>query len=312
MTTYYYNTKSKQRPRSIITNFNSESWDNGSPKSMETPPSRRLSNQHVPYFSLFSTPTWQTTFTYQHEQQEEEQKSPPIDFDFLNHEKDYFFQNHLWAYPQKEQEKPLLTPPPQSPTRQKIDDYFSPSVVDIHGLGKGLFLNQLKDSQRIYQVGFKNKQDYFYTDDKFQINDKVVVEADRGYDIGIVLQEELNTTTAATAIILAQKKKKSSNNSPNNETPTVIRRIFRLANPIELDTMEKKKGDEEKALALCQAKIKQKGLPMQVVSAEYQWDRRKLTFYFKADERIDFRELVRELFKIYKTRIWMCASNSTN
>lgn len=40
-------------------------------------------------------------------------------------------------------------------------------------------------------------------------------------------------------------------------------------------------------------------------------DRRKLTFYFKANERIDFRELVRELFKIYKTRIWMCcASNS--
>lgn len=36
-------------------------------------------------------------------------------------------------------------------------------------------------------------------------------------------------------------------------------------------------------------------------------DRRKLTFYFKANERIDFRELVRELFKIYKTRIWMCA-----
>lgn len=37
-------------------------------------------------------------------------------------------------------------------------------------------------------------------------------------------------------------------------------------------------------------------------------DRRKLTFYFKANERIDFRELVRELFKIYKTRIWMCAN----
>lgn len=41
-------------------------------------------------------------------------------------------------------------------------------------------------------------------------------------------------------------------------------------------------------------------------------DRRKLTFYFKANERIDFRELVRELFKIYKTRIWMCAYASMN
>lgn len=38
-------------------------------------------------------------------------------------------------------------------------------------------------------------------------------------------------------------------------------------------------------------------------------DRRKLTFYFVSDRRIDFRDLVRELFKIYKTRIWMCAVN---
>ncbi|KAL9557758.1 hypothetical protein MBANPS3_001228 [Mucor bainieri] len=39
-------------------------------------------------------------------------------------------------------------------------------------------------------------------------------------------------------------------------------------------------------------------------------DRRKLTFYFVAEKRVDFRELVRELFKLYKTRIWMCAVNS--
>ena len=41
-------------------------------------------------------------------------------------------------------------------------------------------------------------------------------------------------------------------------------------------------------------------------SASYR-DRRKLTYFFMADRRIDFRELVRELFKVYKTRIWMCA-----
>ena len=44
---------------------------------------------------------------------------------------------------------------------------------------------------------------------------------------------------------------------------------------------------------------------MQVVSAEYQFDRHKLTFYFEAERRIDFRELVRDLFAIYKTRIWL-------
>jgi hypothetical protein len=44
---------------------------------------------------------------------------------------------------------------------------------------------------------------------------------------------------------------------------------------------------------------------MQVLDAEYQYDRHKLTFYFEADRRIDFRELVSELFSQYKTRIWM-------
>jgi len=44
---------------------------------------------------------------------------------------------------------------------------------------------------------------------------------------------------------------------------------------------------------------------MTVVDAEYQFDRNKLTFFFEAEGRIDFRELVRDLFSIYKTRIWM-------
>lgn len=43
-------------------------------------------------------------------------------------------------------------------------------------------------------------------------------------------------------------------------------------------------------------------LPMEVCDAEWQWDRRKLTFYYVADSRVDFRELVRELFRLYKTR----------
>ena len=44
---------------------------------------------------------------------------------------------------------------------------------------------------------------------------------------------------------------------------------------------------------------------MKIIDAEYQYDRHKLTFYFEAEGRVDFRELVRELFGVYKTRIWM-------
>lgn len=45
---------------------------------------------------------------------------------------------------------------------------------------------------------------------------------------------------------------------------------------------------------------------MEILDAEWQWDRRKLTFYYTSDQRVDFRELVRELFRIWKTRVWLC------
>jgi hypothetical protein len=53
------------------------------------------------------------------------------------------------------------------------------------------------------------------------------------------------------------------------------------------------------------AKVLEQRLPMTILDAEYQFDRHKLTFFFEADRRIDFRELVSELFSLYKTRIWM-------
>jgi cell fate regulator YaaT (PSP1 superfamily) len=66
-----------------------------------------------------------------------------------------------------------------------------------------------------------------------------------------------------------------------------------------------KSQDEAKALQLCQSKVRQKKLPMEVIDAEYQWDRRKLTFYFVAEKRIDFRELVRELFRFVSFVLWV-------
>jgi cell fate regulator YaaT (PSP1 superfamily) len=83
--------------------------------------------------------------------------------------------------------------------------------------------------------------------------------------------------------------------------------IYAKASPQEMQLLTMKGQDEAKALSLCQSKVRAKKLPMEVVDAEYQWDRRKLTFYFVAEKRIDFRELVRELFRLYKTRIWMAA-----
>merc|ERR1719296_614460 len=84
-----------------------------------------------------------------------------------------------------------------------------------------------------------------------------------------------------------------------------LRRIMRVATHDEISLLEVKRGEEEMLLKICRTKVRQRGLPMTVVDAEYQFDRNKLTFFFQAEGRIDFRELVRDLFSIYKTRIWM-------
>ncbi len=88
---------------------------------------------------------------------------------------------------------------------------------------------------------------------------------------------------------------------------------------MEIDSrMMEKMKDEYEAMMICREKVIQRGLPMQIVDAEYQWqvtpllgvcdrqadslrrDRRKLTFYFKADKRVDFRDLTKENFRIFK------------
>merc|ERR1712125_158686 len=80
---------------------------------------------------------------------------------------------------------------------------------------------------------------------------------------------------------------------------------IRLATHDEVSLLAMKREEEEELLKICRGKVRQRGLPMHVVDAEYQFDRHKLTFFFEAEGRIDFRELVRDLFSMYKTRIWM-------
>ncbi|KAI9262339.1 PSP1 C-terminal conserved region-domain-containing protein [Phascolomyces articulosus] len=179
---------------------------------------------------------------------------------------------------------------------------------DTFHMGKGIPLHQLLPTTPIFMVELTQgtgKPEMFYMEkekqednteedekDMIHMDDLVIVEADRGHDLGKVVQMNMSVQDVL---------------SDNNHGQT-IRRLYRRATEAEIATLPAKTHDEAKALLVCQSKIREKGLPMQVVSAEYQWDRRKLTFHFVAEERVDFRELVRELFKLYKTRIWMCAA----
>ncbi|KAI9355417.1 PSP1 C-terminal conserved region-domain-containing protein [Zopfochytrium polystomum] len=137
-----------------------------------------------------------------------------------------------------------------------------------------------------------------------RIGDLVIVEADRGKDLGKVICDSIMN-----AAQLQQFRSQHRNVMLDAHADREVhpKRIFKLAYPNEIAMLVAKSQDEAKATAVCQTKIRQRKLPMEVVDAEYQWDRRKLTFYFVAESRIDFRDLVKDLFKVYKTRIWMCA-----
>jgi hypothetical protein len=85
--------------------------------------------------------------------------------------------------------------------------------------------------------------------------------------------------------------------------------IKRLAQNHEIFSLREKEGQEAKAKRVCMQKVKEHNLNMEILDAEFQMDWKKLTFYYFADAYINFNSLVTDLFKIYKTRIWMSAIN---
>ncbi|KAG2196479.1 hypothetical protein INT46_001044 [Mucor plumbeus] len=170
-------------------------------------------------------------------------------------------------------------------------------IIKIDDMGKGTRLDsEILNDAIFYVVEFKGgRSDVFYSQQKtIKEYDLVIVEADRGRDIGKITME--NISKQQLEIFYSQLK----NN--NNQNPTAeekkkylpneiyVKCIFRQARSDEITLLMAKGQDEAKALMVCQSKIKQKKLNMQVVDAEYQWDRRKLTFYFVAEKRVDFRE----------------------
>ncbi|KAJ6505879.1 PSP1 C-terminal conserved region-domain-containing protein [Mycena vitilis] len=151
--------------------------------------------------------------------------------------------------------------------------------------------------------------------DPIRVGDLVIVEADRGKDLGKVVNDSI-TLSEVEAFWAGQQRFGTGQSPPTSpggpdggaaKKEIAPKMIYGKAGAGDAQLLVAKMQDEVKALQLCQTKVRAKKLPMEVVDAEYQWDRRKLTFYFVAEKRIDFRELVRELFRLYKTRIWMAS-----
>ena len=114
-------------------------------------------------------------------------------------------------------------------------------------------------------------------------NDHVIVETARGLEYGRVVLPIRDV--------------------PEEELKQPLKEVIRIATK-EDDLHERENREkEEDAYAVCQKKIREHGLEMKLVSAEYTFDNSKLTFYFTADGRVDFRELVKDLAGIFRTRI---------
>jgi cell fate regulator YaaT (PSP1 superfamily) len=116
----------------------------------------------------------------------------------------------------------------------------------------------------------------------FKENDLVIVEAERGLDYGyVVIKGRL----------------------PAEKQEVPLRKIIRIAVPADLEQIEKNKASIKSVFGTCLKKIEERKLEMKLVEAEYSFDRSKLIFYFTSEGRIDFRELVKDLAKIFRTRI---------
>jgi len=142
------------------------------------------------------------------------------------------------------------------------------------------------------EVRFKStRTDYFtYSGVDLHPGDAVVVEADRGEDLGRV-----------TAVGQIAERKCSS--SGGCATPTPDRKVLRVAGGDDLERLERLREEEDGVRRQARRIVTRHNLKMKVTEAEWQYDRNKLLLYFTADRRVDFRELVRDLARAFRTRI---------
>ena len=149
---------------------------------------------------------------------------------------------------------------------------------------------------RVVEVSFNNgsRKDYFRNSsiNYFDKGDMVAVEGVSGFDVGMV-----NLTGE---VVRIQLKKKGI-----NEADTDMRKILRKASDRDIDTMALNKAREAEAVIRSRAIAKQLNLDMKISEVEFQADGRKATFFYIADDRVDFRELIKIYAKEFRVKVEM-------
>lgn len=146
--------------------------------------------------------------------------------------------------------------------------------------------NDLPETLEVVDIQFRPGQKVYYFDPngmQFAPGDPVIMDTARGPEFG----------TCAGANHTVRRK----------EIVTPLRKILRRASQQDLKIVADNRAREKRAYDVCMQKIAEHGLDMQLVSAECAFDGSKILFYFTADERVDFRELVKNLAGVFHTRI---------
>ena len=139
---------------------------------------------------------------------------------------------------------------------------------------------------KVAGIKFKSAGKVYYFDPgelDLKAGDNVIVESARGIEFGMVACDVKEV--------------------PESEIVPPLKPVIRVADEADVKKHEENLAKKEKALAICQEKIDKHKLEMKLVDVEYTFDNSKIVFYFTADGRVDFRELVKDLASVFRTRI---------
>ncbi|WGH74720.1 regulatory iron-sulfur-containing complex subunit RicT [Tenacibaculum tangerinum] len=147
----------------------------------------------------------------------------------------------------------------------------------------------------IVEVRFKNGRKHFYKNSEnltISMGDVVAVEGSSGHDVGIV-------SLAGELVKVQMKKRKVAADSDD------VKKIYRKASQKDIDVWQEARGRELETQRKGREIISRLGLKMKLSDVEYQGDGTKATFYYTADERVDFRQLIRDLASAFSIRVEM-------
>jgi len=142
------------------------------------------------------------------------------------------------------------------------------------------------ESHEVLEVAFKARRREYYANPKeipLRAGDWIIVQAERGEDLGKVHH--------------THEWVKREHLGAN------LRGVIRPARPEDLERLEQNRAKEARALQTCKERVVHREIEMKLVDAEYQFDGNRITFFFTAEKRVDFRDLVKDLASIFRTRI---------